>query len=155
MFSICIQEYLHALRLRDAGGGKRIRNRGMSRSCLPKHDQKLIDEVLSVSNAIRYCSIIDEKGNVILGGMKKGVKALEPESQEHKLITQLAILMGADKDWDVYLGETDYFLIRKSKVNLMLFPMKGLRGVLVSADKMLSASKLEDIRKAVTDHEKA
>jgi hypothetical protein len=139
-----------------AGDGrlKTDKKRGRDQVMLPKHDQKLIDEVLSVSDAIRYCSIIDESGNVIVGGMKKGVKALEPESHEHKLITQLAILMGADKDWDVYLGETDYFLIRKSKVNLMLFPMKGLRGVLVSAGKMLSASKLEDIRKAITDSEK-
>jgi hypothetical protein len=118
---------------------------------LSKQDQKLIDRILSLSATIRYCSIIDENGGVILGGMKKGVDALEPESQEHKLITQLAILMGADKDWDVYLGKTDYFLIRKSKVNILLFPTNGPRGVLVSAEKLLSASSLEGIRRAINE----
>lgn len=118
-------------------------------------DHELVDEILSLGGTVRYCSIIDGEGNVLVGGMKKGVQPLEPESQERKLIIQLAILMGADKDWDAYLGETDYFLIRKNKVNIMLFPMKGLRGLLVSSDKPLSESKLDGIRAAIAKRERA
>jgi hypothetical protein len=117
--------------------------------------KKLVDEVISLSRAIRYCSIINEDGEVIEGGMRKGTKALEPAEQEHKLIVQLAILMGADKDWDAYLGRTTYFLIHKSKINLLLFPMKGMRGLLVSTTPTLTFKKIAEIRKTVDGYASA
>jgi hypothetical protein len=95
---------------------------------LPERDTKLVKEVLSLNRAIRYCGIIDKDGKVIAGGMREGVDSLEPSSLDPKLITQLAILLGADKGWDAYLGKTDYILIHKSKVNLALFPIAGFRG---------------------------
>ncbi len=85
--------------------------------------------------------------------MKQGVQSLEPDSQFPKLILQLTILAGADKDWDVYLGPTDYFLIHKSKVNLLLYPINGLRAVLVSTDPSLSTDKLDGVRNAIERYE--
>ncbi len=57
--------------------------------------------------------------------------------------------MGTDKDWDAYRGQTEYFLIRESKVNLLLFPMEGFRGVLVSTRESLSTPEMESIRKTI------
>jgi hypothetical protein len=117
--------------------------------------KKLVDEILSLSSGIRYCSIINEEGEVIEGGMRKGMEALEPAEQEHKLVVQLAILMGADKDWDAYLGQTKYFLIHKSKINLILFPIDGMRGVLVSTVPTLSSKKIAEIGKTIDSYASA
>lgn len=122
------------------------------RTAVAGQGMKLIDGVFSLSRTIRYCSIINEEGEVVEGGMRKGMEALEPVEEDHKLMTQLAILMGADKDWDLYLGETSYFLIHKSKVNLLLFPIKGMRGVLVSTTPTISLKKISEIRKTIDDH---
>ena len=117
---------------------------------------KLVDEVLSLSKTIRYCSIINKEGELVEGGMRKGTKSLEPVEQKRKLMIQFAILMDADKDWDVYLGHTMYFLIRKSKIDLLLFPMKkGTNGVLVSTESSLSPKKIAEIRKTVDDYASA
>ena len=119
---------------------------------MSKRDKYLVEKVFSLSGAIRYCSVIDGNGKVVAGGMKKGVEPLEPTSEEDKLITQFAILMGTDKDWDAYLGQTEYSLIRKSKVNLLLFPMEEFREVLVSTKGSLSTSEMEIIRKTIDGH---
>jgi hypothetical protein len=111
--------------------------------------KKLIEKVLSLSRTIRYCSIINDEGEVLDGGMRQGTKAMEPAEQEHKLMVQFAILMDADRDWDVYLGRTTYFLIHKSKLDLLLFPMKGAKGVLISTTSSLSPKKIAEIRKTV------
>ena len=122
---------------------------------LPPPDTKLVEEVFSLNRAIRYCGIIDKEGKAIAGGMREGVDSLEPSSLDPKLITQLAILLGADKAWDAYLGKTDYILIHKGKVNLVLFPIAGFRGVLVSTEPSFSADKMDGIRKIIAQYQKA
>ncbi len=122
---------------------------------LPARDAKLVEEVLSLDRAIRYCGIIDKDGKIIAGGMRKGVDSLEPSSLEPKLITQLAILLGADKGWDAYLGRTNYILIHKNKVNLALFPITGFGGVLVSTEPSFSIGKMDEILQTITQYEKA
>lgn len=118
---------------------------------LSSRDREVIARVFSLGSEIRYCSVIDKEGRVVLGGMKKGVKSLEPPSEAKRLITQFAILMGTDKDWERYLGRTDYFLIRKSKVDLFLFPVAGLKGVLVSTKPSFPKSKTELLRKTIDE----
>jgi len=116
---------------------------------------KFVEEILSLNRAIRYCGIINKEGKVLAGSLRKGVESLEPSSMNPKLITQLAILIGADKGWDAYLGETDYFLIHKSKIDLLLFPIKGSNGVLVTTEVPLPTAKLSAIRKAIVQYESA
>ena len=110
--------------------------------------------MLALNKAIRFCGIVKE-GKMVVGGMRKGIKSLEPQSLDEKLMTQLSILIGADKGWDDYLGKTDYFLIRKSKINLVLFPIRNLRGVLVSTERSFSSGKMDSIRKVIDEYEKA
>jgi len=116
---------------------------------VPSREEWLVEEILSLHASVRYCGVIDEEGEVIAGAMKKGVKSLEPESEDPKMIKQLAILMGADKAWDVYHGETEYIFFHKGKVNVVLFPVRGPRGVLVSTKPSFSAEKMDGIRAAI------
>jgi hypothetical protein len=89
------------------------------------------------------------------GRYEEGVDSLEPSSLEPKLITQLAILLGADKGWDACLDKTDYFLIHKSRVNLALFPIAGLGGVLVSTEPSFSINKMDGILQTIVQYGKA
>ena len=121
---------------------------------MPSREKKLVEEVLSLHKSIRYCGVIDEEGELIAGLMKKGVKSLEPEAEDPKLIKQLAILIGADKAWDAYLGKTDYIVFHKGRVNLLLFPVHGLKGVLVSTKPSFSTEKMDGIRAAIDEYQK-
>lgn len=116
---------------------------------------KLINEVLALHPDVRFCGVINKEGEAVALSMKQGVESLEPVSKVPKLIVQFAILLGTDKDWDDYLGQTDFFLIHKSKVNLLLYPIKGFKGVLVSTHPSLSVEKLDGVRKAIARYERA
>lgn len=111
-------------------------------------DEAIAKEVLALHKSIRFCGIVKD-GKVVAGGMREGVKSLEPKSLDKKLMTQLSILIGTDKGWDTYLGKTDYFLIRKEKINLALFPIENLKGVLVTTETSFSISKLDGIRRTI------
>lgn len=115
----------------------------------------LINEILALHRDVRFCGIINKEGEAVAMSMKQGVESLEPISKAPKLIVQFAILLGTDKSWDAYLGKTDFFLIHKSKVNLLLYPIKGSKGLLVSTDPSLPIDKLDGVRKAMTRYEKA
>lgn len=121
---------------------------------MPSKEKRLVEEVLSLHKSIRYCGVIDAEGAIIEGWMKKGVRSLEPESEAPKLIMQLAILMGAEKGWDDYLGKTDYILFRRGKVNLILFPVHGLKGVMVSTEPSFSTEKMDGIRAVIDGYQR-
>lgn len=133
---------------------KRINVRPTQLRHVSSKDEGLVEKVFGLDGSIRFCGVIKD-GKVIAGGMKKGLKSLEPASQDYKLMTQISILIGADKGWDTYMGKTDYFLIRKSKVNLAVFPIPNLKGVFVSSESAISTSKLDRIRKAIDAYEKS
>ena len=117
-------------------------------------EKKLVSEILALHPSIRYCGVIGTDGQIIDGSMKKGVESLEPESESSKLTMQLALLTGADSGWDTYLGETDFVLFRKGKVNLFLFPVHGSKGVLVSTTPSFSMDKVDEMRSAIDAYRK-
>jgi hypothetical protein len=121
---------------------------------MSEREQKLVQEVLGLHEDIRFCGIINTEGQSVTSAMKEGVESLEPESHFPKLALQLALLRGTDMDWNEYLGETRYFWIHKSKVNLLLYPMKGMQALLVSTSPTLTIDKLDGVRKAVERYEK-
>jgi len=83
---------------------------------------------------IRYCAIIGEKGEEIVGGMKPGIKSLESERQSSRLRVQTLIGMAINKNWNDLLGDADYIVVHRSKVVIFIFPLSGIKSLLVSAE---------------------
>ncbi len=59
----------------------------------------VIEKIFRFDKKIRYCGIIDEKGDLIAGSMRKGLQSLEPESEDKKLFAQIALVVGME--WGV------------------------------------------------------
>jgi len=100
--------------------------------------QEISDRILKAlfesDKRIRYCAIIGEKGEEIVGGMRHGIKSLEPERASSRLRMQTLIGMALNKNWNDVLGDADYIIAHRSKVMLFIFPLAGLRSVLISAE---------------------
>jgi|HubBroStandDraft_6_1064221.scaffolds.fasta_scaffold482089_1 hypothetical protein len=94
---------------------------------------RIVKALFESDKRIRYCAIIGEKGEEIVGGMRPGIKSLEPELESSRLKIQSLIGMGMNRNWNSLLGDSDYIIAHRSKVVLFIFPLSG-NSLLVSAE---------------------
>jgi len=102
------------------------------------YDQKC--ELLLKEPEVRFAGIIDKMGNLIAGGTKDGIKALEDETERRKMFMEVALRVTTRSDFDQSLGEVEYSASRRKKVVVLSFPL-GKEILLLSTDKNVDIDK--------------
>ena len=100
---------------------------------MPDYD-KLCDRIFAVDKGIRFAGVIDKMGNLVAGGMRKGIDPLEPRQERRKLYLEFALRNAMRQDFDSEYGRVIYTLSEREKIKITSFPM-GEQLVLVSIDK--------------------
>lgn len=95
---------------------------------------KLCDSIFALDRSIRFAGVIDKMGNLVAGGMRKGVRPLEPKEERRKLYLEYALRNAMRQDFDSKFGRVIYTLSEREKVKLASFPISDSL-VLVSIDK--------------------
>lgn len=70
---------------------------------------KLIDEIISVSNAVRYVMIADEKGRLV-GSRSVAKSFIKSDDQSRILVTDMHILKQLLKLYDEIVGKTNLII---------------------------------------------
>ncbi|MGH9991427.1 MAG: DUF6659 family protein [Nitrososphaera sp.] len=96
--------------------------------------EKLCDSIFALDRSIRFAGVIDKMGNLVAGGMRKGVRPLEPKEERRKLYLEYALRNAMRQDFDSKFGRVIYTLSEREKVKLASFPISDSL-VLVSIDK--------------------
>ncbi len=99
------------------------------------------EKIFRFDKKIRYCGIIDEKGELVAGNMRKGLQSLEPESEDKKLFAQIALAVGMNRGWDRYFGKTMCIVILKEKVSFFIFTLSNLKSIVLVVDSSMSVAK--------------
>lgn len=73
-------------------------------------------------------------GKLVAGGMKKGIRPLEPKEERRKLYIEFALRNAMRQEFDSKFGRVIYTLSEREKVKLASFPI-GDDLILVSIDK--------------------
>ena len=95
---------------------------------------KLCDRIFAVDKGVRFAGVIDKMGNLVAGGMRKGIDPLEPRQERRKLYLEFALRNAMRQDFDSEYGRVIYTLSEREKIKITSFPM-GEQLVLVSIDK--------------------
>jgi hypothetical protein len=61
-------------------------------------------------------------GNLVAGGMKKGILPLEPKEERRKLYLEFALRNAMRQDFDSEYGKVIYTLSEREKIRLPHFP---------------------------------
>jgi len=72
---------------------------------------------------IRFAGVINPMGNLIAGGMKKGLTPLEDEEDRRKMYMELVLRVTTRKDFDYSLGPVKYSASRREHIVVMSFPL--------------------------------
>ena len=99
-----------------------------------KKHEKLCDTIFALDSGIRFVGVIDKMGNLVAGGMKRGIQPLEPREDRRKLYLEFALRNAMRQDFDSEYGRVIYTMSEREKIKIASFPM-GDNLVLVSIDR--------------------
>ncbi len=124
----------------------------MSHMVKPKSFDKMCKVIFKFDRTVRYVSVLDRNGRIIAGGMRKGVKSLEPKEEALRLMAHIVNESSTRETWDRYFGKTIYTIVRRENVTLMVFPNKN-RLVFLTMEPDFSLEKISDIREILIEYD--
>ncbi len=68
----------------------------------------LCNKVMDLDPDIRFAGVINERGRLVAGGMRKGVKPLETEKDDEVLFMELALRVRMRREFDRQLGPVNF-----------------------------------------------
>ena len=76
---------------------------------------KICDSVLTIDPKIRFAGVIDERGRLVAGGMKKNVEPLENEKDDEMIFMELALRVKMRKEFDKQLGPVNFAMASRER----------------------------------------
>jgi len=102
---------------------------------LPPSDlEKLCNRIFAADRNIRFVGAIDKMGTLVAGGMRKGIKPLEPTEDRRRLYLEFALRSAMRSEFDEKYGRTIYAMSEREKVKIASFPYED-HLILVSIEK--------------------
>ena len=76
---------------------------------------------MNLDKQIRFAGIINERGRLVAGGMRKGVKPLEKEKDDEVLFMELALRVRMRREFDRQLGPVNFAMASRRRAITMSF----------------------------------
>lgn len=109
---------------------------------LPESDlEKLVDRIFAADKNIRFAGVIDRMGTLAAGGMRKGIKPLEPREDRRKLYIEYALRNAMRSDFDPEYGRVVYSMSEREKIKIATFPYEDYL-ILISIEKKAQHDKV-------------
>lgn len=91
---------------------------------------------------MRSARIINSRGHLVAGGMKKGLMSLEASKQDEMMFMELALRVRMRHEFDHEFGVVNFSLSHREKVLIMSFPLANDDVLLASSEKELDFGKI-------------
>ena len=85
---------------------------------------KIVEKVVGLNSKMRFAAIIDAKGNIREGIMKKGQPSLNSQKEEEHFCKQVAQRRTMRKEFDRSLGKVRYIHVEREKVSQLVIYTK-------------------------------
>ncbi len=97
---------------------------------------------MTLDKEIRFVGVINERGKLLAGGLREGLKSLEDPKDDEMLFMELALRVRMRKEFDKQLGAVKFAMSLRDKVIVMSYPMADSNILYVSADIGLDYGKI-------------
>ena len=112
----------------------------------------ITQQIVSLNPKMRFAAIIDSKGNIREGIMKKGQTSLNSQKEEEHFCKQVAQRRAMRKEFDRSLGEVNYIHVERENVSqLVIYTKRNIVFFTVEPETPITTKiKLVDKIKAIT-----
>lgn len=97
---------------------------------------------MALEPSIRFAGVINERGKLLAGGLREGLKSLEDPKDDEMLFTEVALRARMRKEFDTQLGKVKFAMSFREKVVIMSFPLTGGDILYVSANPAIDYGKV-------------
>ena len=84
----------------------------------------ITQQIVSLNSKMRFAAIIDSKGNIREGIMKKGQTSLNSQKEEEHFCKQVAQRRSMRKEFDRSLGKVNYIHVERENVSQLVIYTK-------------------------------
>ena len=95
--------------------------------------EKVCQKVMLLAPTMRSARIINNRGHLVAGGMKKGMMSLEDEKQDEMMFMEIALRVRMRHEFDKEFGPVSFSLSYREKVIIYSFPLADENVLLVSS----------------------
>ena len=118
--------------------------------------EKICQKIMQLDPKMRSARIISNRGHLVAGGMKEGLKSLEETKHDEMMFMELALRVRMRRDFDKELGRVHFAMSYREKVIIMSFPLADDDVLLASGECEIDFSKIAfeilDLIKDLRDH---
>ena len=101
----------------------------------------ICDNVFKIDEKIRSARMINNKGKLVGGGMRKGLTALEDAKKDEMLFMELSLRVRMRHEFDQEFGPVEFSLSYRGKIIIMSFPM-GENVLFVTTERQIDLNKI-------------
>ena len=104
--------------------------------------EKMCQEIIELDPKMRSARLINSRGHLTAGGMKKGLLSLEAQKQDEMMFMELSLRVRMRHEFDAEFGEVHFSMSYRDKVIVMSFPLNHDDVLLLSCEKETDFGKL-------------
>jgi lipopolysaccharide export LptBFGC system permease protein LptF len=108
---------------------------------------QVAEQIIDLSQKMRFIAIIDLKGNIVEGIMKKGKTSLESQKENEYFCKQVARRRQMRKEFDKNLGKVRYVHVERAKVTQLVVYTKRYTFFVTVEPELNIVKKLEIVNK--------
>ena len=82
---------------------------------------KICSTIIELDPSIRFAGVINERGRLVAGGMKKNVEPLENEKDDEMIFMELALRVKMRKEFDKQLGSVNFAMASRQRALAISF----------------------------------
>jgi len=94
---------------------------------------KVCQQIMLLDPNMRSARVINNRGHLVAGGMKKGMMPLENEKQDEMMFMEIALRVRMRHEFDKEFGSVHFSLSYREKVIIYSFPLPDENVLLVSS----------------------
>ena len=103
---------------------------------------KVCQQIMILDHNMRSARVINNRGHLIAGGMKKGMMPLENEKQDEMMFMEIALRVRMRHEFDKEFGPVRFSLSYREKVIIYSFPLPDENVLLVSSSREADFGKI-------------
>ncbi|MEX0640160.1 MAG: DUF6659 family protein [Nitrosopumilaceae archaeon] len=103
---------------------------------------KVCQQIMILDPNMRSARVINNRGHLVAGGMKKGMMPLENEKQDEMMFMEIALRVRMRHEFDKEFGQVRFSLSYRDKVIIYSFPLPDENVLLVSSSREADFGKI-------------
>lgn len=104
--------------------------------------ESVVKKIFETDKRIRFCALVDSDGKIEAGGIRPGVRFLEPAAETERIVTRMFLNQAMNEASDQYFGRVSWAVIHREKLVQITFPLLGKKQLQITAARDYPVSKV-------------